>query len=176
MGVQETPQRFRTAFERLRPRFRVSAARLYSREKLVRLNTCKHAFHSECFEAGKAQLPLSLRTSCPTCRAPSQRRVWRRRVVTAKQILDFMRDEIDVQLVFVVFVVILILLVSMIAVEVFTRVAMQWMSAHMWLHKEKEVSWPILNTPLSAMLLFQWFGHLQLGFWRTVVLSVISAY
>eukprot|EP00929_Paragymnodinium_shiwhaense_P072298 TRINITY_DN36702_c0_g1_i2.p1 TRINITY_DN36702_c0_g1~~TRINITY_DN36702_c0_g1_i2.p1 ORF type:complete len:584 (-),score=54.55 TRINITY_DN36702_c0_g1_i2:31-1782(-) len=165
-----------TALQRLRPRLRASVSRLYRREKLVRLSACKHAFHHDCLEVGKTQLPLALRTCCPTCRSPSQRRVWRNSIVTPKQLLDFVRDEVDTQLVFVVFVVALILSISMVAVELFTRVAEQLVTAHMWLHKEHDMSWPVLNMPLSAILLNQWLKVFQLGFWRTLILSVALAY
>lgn len=149
----------RTALERVRPRFRPSVSRDLTqvRTRLMRLSRCQHAFHAACFECGMAQLSPRLRRCCPTCRAPNELWTWRRSRLRFGDVLEFIGEELDAELVGVALVLIVILVVSVVTIELSTR----WVATMIWLHQNYGVPWPVLNLPLSAAVLFQLFSHLQ---------------
>jgi len=92
----------RTALERLRPQLRIAAGTQRRRNFLYRLRSCKHVFHTYCFDEllQQAANPNSATSlECPCCRAPDVLRTEWRVPSFLKRFAEFVHLRMDPQMV-----------------------------------------------------------------------------
>lgn len=165
----------RTSLERLRPRFRSAASMAASRTRLVRL-PCGHAFHDSCFRSLEEVASHQSRYACPTCRASSEHRVWRKRRPHPSQLLDFFRTEPDCELLLAVCIMAALMFAFLLGLEVMVRLAELWVDWHLKLHETYGISKPLLQTPVNICFIFNFLLKLHVKWPQALVISLVMAY
>lgn len=165
----------RTSLERMRPRFRSAVSMATWRTRLVRL-PCGHAFHDSCFKSLEEVASHSSRYACPTCRASSEHRVWRKRRPHPSQLLDFFRTEPDCELLLAVCIMAALMFAFLVGLEVMVRMAEWWVDLHLQLHETYGISKPLLQTPVNLCFIFNFLLKMHVKWPQSLVISLVTAY
>jgi len=92
-------------------------------------------------------------------------------------LLDFARNECDVELMGAVFVFALLAVVTFaVTLETFTWVAGRWFILYIWLHQNYHISWELLHSPIFAVALFLSLIQLSVRFRDALVICIFAAY
>eukprot|EP00397_Hematodinium_sp_SG-2012_P034432 GEMP01036934.1.p1 GENE.GEMP01036934.1~~GEMP01036934.1.p1 ORF type:complete len:520 (+),score=31.57 GEMP01036934.1:76-1635(+) len=136
------------------PKFNLAAEFYRRRNLLLGLNMCGHVFHKGCLDECYEHTPLlSLKTLCPICRASNAKVRMREKSIGIQQILDFLRDELDLTYLRAFLFVAIVAVLSSLLAEVMLYCMELMLDVLSYIHSQYRVSWPILNLPFAFIAL-----------------------